>query len=597
MINGYNGKGVKVDLSSNKIEEFEIEDFIIESFLGGRGLGVYFLKKLFNPKENPLSENSPLIITAGGLTGTKTPTSGRFSITFKSPLTGTITSSNSGGFWGVNFRKTGYDVLIISGKSSEPVYLYISEDRVKIISAKDLWGKTLSETTDILREKYTKAVKVLAIGPAGENLVLISAIMNDYSRAVARGGPGALMGSKNLKAIVVDGRKKLIPKNQELYYSGIKQANKLLKSSPVTSKALPQLGTVGLLKLINDHDMLPHKNFQDVYHKPENIEKISGELLRKKLLIAKRGCFNCTITCTRKTKVDDKTGEGPEFETTALMGANLDIYDLEEIAISNYICNDYGLDTISLGNTIGLAMELYEKGYITKSDTEGIELMFGKRGILPVITELTALNRGFGKYIGEGAKRLAERFNAPELAMVVKGLELPGYEPRASYTQALGYATSPRGGCHLKGGYLVTLGFFGGSREVNRFLIDTAAGHVVNEQDSGCVADSLGICRFSLYAFGENELARIYSGYTGLDVSPEDLKFIAQNIQNLEREYNIKAGFTKEDDSLPPRMFNEKLMIAGEMRAIERDSQFEKMLQKYYEIRGWDSEGNPPKTT
>ena len=593
MINGYNGKGLEVDLSSGKIKEFTIDNEIIKKYIGGRGLGVFFLTKYFSPNENPLSENSPLIITAGGLTGTRTPTSGRFSITFKSPLTGTITSSNSGGFWGVNFRKTGYDALIIRGISDNPVYLYISEDKAEIVKAADLWERTLPELTDTLRNRYTKSVKVLGIGPAGENQVLISAIMNDYSRAVARGGPGALMGSKKLKAIVVDGRKKFFPAKQELYEAGIQQSNKLLKSMPVTSKALPQLGTIGLLKLINDHDMLPHKNFQDVYHKPENIEKISGELLRKKFLLAKRGCFNCTITCTRKTKVGEKVGEGPEYETTALMGANLDIYELEEIALANYICNDYGMDTISFGNTVGLAMELFEKGYLTIKDTEGIDLRFGKKGILQKLAKMTALNVGFGKFIGEGAKRLSERFGAPELAMVVKGLELPGYEPRASYTQALGYATSSRGGCHLKGGYLVTLGFFGGSREVNRFLIDTAAGHVVNEQDSGCVADSLGICRFSFYGFGENELARIYSGYTGIEITPEELKFKAQIIQNIERNFNIKAGFTKKDDTLPERMFNEKIMIAGEPRAIDKESQFEKMLKKYYEIRGWDKNGYP----
>ncbi len=593
MINGYNGKGLEIDLSSGKIIEFTIDDEIIKKYIGGRGLGVFFLTKYFSPNENPLSENSPLIITAGGLTGTRTPTSGRFSITFKSPLTGTITSSNSGGFWGVNFRKTGYDALIIRGISETPAYLYISEGKAEIVKASDLWGRTLLELTDTLRNRYTKSVKVLGIGPAGENQGLISAIMNDYSRAVARGGPGALMGSKKLKAIVVDGRKKFSPIKQELYEAGIQQANKLLKSMPVTSKALPQLGTIGLLKLINDHDMLPHKNFQDVYHKPENIEKISGELLRKKILLSKRGCFNCTITCTRKTKVGEKVGEGPEYETTALMGANLDIYELEQIALANYICNDYGMDTISFGNTVGLAMELFEKGYLSRKDTGGIDLRFGKNEILQKLAKMTALNEGFGKFIGEGAKRLSERFGVSALAMVVKGLELPGYEPRASYTQALGYATSPRGGCHLKGGYLVTLGFFGGSREVNRFLIDTAAGHVVNEQDSGCVADSLGICRFSFYGFGENELARIYTGYTGIETTPEELKFKAQMIQNIERRFNIKAGFTKKEDTLPERMFNEKIMIAGEPRAIDKESQFEKMLKKYYEIRGWDKNGYP----
>lgn len=584
-----------VHLSTGKIDVFSIEEDIITKTLGGRGMGVFYLSEEVPPETDPFSEENILVISSGGLGGSIAPTGGRFSVTFKSPLTGTISSSNSGGFWGISFVRTGYDVLIIRGRAETPVYLYLSENRHELIECPDLWGKTMPALTNALRGRYSQNVKVLGIGPAGENRVLFASMMNDYSRAVGRGGPGAVMGSKRLKAVVVDGKKKFTPSNPELYESGVYQANKLLRSMPVTSKALPELGTAGLVKLVDEHDMLPHRNFQDVHHRVEDVEKISGEYLRTKILSSQKGCFNCRIRCGRLTQVEERKGEGPEFETIALMGANLGIYDIEEVALANYICNDTGMDTISFGNTVGLAMELYEKRIIDKKVRGGLDLRFGKRGILEELARQTAYREGFGHEIADGALRFARKFGAEESAMVVKGLELPGYDPRASLLQALGYATASRGGCHLKGGYAITLGFFGGSREVDRFLTDTVAGHIVNEQDSGCVADSLGVCRFTFFSFGENELSRIYSGYTGLDVSPYNLKNIAKEIIDRERIFNLGAGFSRDDDTLPRRFFTEKVRISGEKRAIDREGQFLPMLKKYYEIRKWNEKGVPVK--
>jgi len=597
MTNGYNNTGLDINLSDGTYNRLHIEDGITRQHIGGRGFGVYYLTKELSPQTDPLSGENLIIVSSGGLGGSITPSNARFSVTFKSPLTNTISSANSGGSWGVIFNRTGYDVAIIRGKADAPVYLYISEKRVEIIECGELWGKSISELTGCLQEKHSKTSRILGIGPAGENLVLFASMMNEKCHAVGRGGSGAVMGSKNLKAIVVEGNKRFTPADNDLYRTGIYQANKLMRNMPVTSKALPLLGTAGLVKLISEHDMLPHNNFRDTEHPSEGIEKISGEYLRKKIFTGKKSCFNCAIACSRKTKVGQKTGEGPEYETIGMMGANLGIYDIEELAHANYACNEAGLDTISFGNTVGLLMELYERNMITREDTGGIELRFGTGGILEKLIRLTVLRKDMGNEIAQGALRIAEKFGVPQLAMVVKGLELPAYDPRASLLQALGYATSSRGGCHLKGGYGINLGFFGGPRQVDRFLVDTVAGHIANLQDSGCIADSLGICRFAFFSINENELSRIYSGFTGVDTGPDDLQQAARNTQDLERLFNNGVGFTKKDDTLPDRFFSEKILIDGRMRAIDREIQFNKMLDKYYEIRNWNEDGFPGRMT
>jgi len=587
VINGYNEKGLTIDLTSGQIEEFNLADDVLTSYLGGRGWGAYFLTEKSDPQIDPLSPESLVVVASSGLNGSGAPTGGRFSLIFKSPLTGTICSSNSGGFWGNTFKRTGFDVLLIKGKAPTPVYLYLSENKVELIECPELWGMSIPELTAHLLTKHSSTARVLGIGPAGEKMVLFASVMNDLGRTCGRGGGGAVFGSKNLKAIVVEGKKTFSPAQREKYQTGLYQANKLLRSLPVTAKAFSLLGTSGLLKLVYQHDMLAHRNFQDTYHAPENIAKISGERLQQTIFQKARGCYNCRIRCTRLTRVGNLKGEGPEFETISMMGANLEIYDLPTIAQANYLCNDFGLDTISLGNTLGAAMELFEKGFLSPKDTEGRNLSFGSQNLLVPLTKQTAFRQGIGDLLAEGAHRFTLKFKAPELAMVVKGLELPAYDPRSTLMQALGYATSTRGGCHLKGGYMISLGFFGGSREVDRFLIETVADHVVDEQDSGCVADMLGICRFAYFAFSENELSRIYSGFTGVDLSPDDLKKAAKRVIQKEREFNLLAGIDPSQDTLPARFFEEKIPIAGQKRNIDREAQFNHMLAKYYEIRGW----------
>ncbi|MEE9557072.1 MAG: aldehyde ferredoxin oxidoreductase family protein [Candidatus Adiutricales bacterium] len=593
MINGYNGRILEVDLSSGVIGPRDLADDVIKKYVGGRGLGVYLLTQTLAPQTDPFAEESLLVISSGGLGGSLTPSNARFSVTFKSPLSQTMASANSGGAWGAVLKGSGYDAVVIKGIAAAPVYLKISETRVELVECVHLWGKTIPEFMDGLSGRLSKKDRVLAIGPAGENKVLFASMINDSAHAVGRGGAGAVMGSKNLKAIIVTGGKKFQPADKGLYEAGIQQAGKLIRNMPITSKALPELGTAGLIKLIADHDMLPHRNFKDTIHAPEKIEKITGEYLRKKILTSKKSCLNCPIACSRKTRVGRKSGEGPEFETIGMMGANLGIYDIKEIALANYVCNENGLDTISFGNTLGLVMELFEKGIISRQDTGGIDLKFGTRGVLEKLAEKTARRRDLGDLMAMGAQRLAREKKAGPLAMTVKGLELPAYDPRASYLQALGYATSPRGGCHLQGGYAINLGFFGGPRQVNRFLVDTTAGHLVNLQDSGCVGDIMGVCRFAFFSINEFELSRIYAGFTGIDVSPDELKTAAKRTQNLERDFNCRAGFSKQDDTLPDRFFEEEIEVDRQMRSIDKTEQLGRMIEKFYEIRGWDEQGVP----
>ena len=590
----YNGIGLDVDLSRGSLSPFPLEEGFLLRYLGGRGLGVGWLTEREPFPEDPLGEEAPLIFVSGALNGSSAPTSGRFSVTCRSPLTGTIVSANSGGFFGPALKRSGFDMVVVRGKSPKPVWLNIQEGEASLHEASDLWGLGAAAATERLRNLASPQSRVLAIGQAGERGVLFASLVNDGDRTAGRGGCGAVMGSKNLKALVVHGSRTFPAAKEELYKAALYQTQKLIRSFPVTARALPELGTPGLVKLMADHDMLPHRNFQDVAHRPEDVELLSGENLRKTLYVGPTGCALCPIRCGREIVVQGVRGGGPEYETLANMGANLGIYDLQEISLANYLCNDLGMDTISLGGTLAAAMELFERGVLTVKETGGIPLAFGSKGFLCRLTEMTGLREGFGKILSEGSLRLARRFGVPELSISVKGLELPGYEPRATTAQALGYATSPRGGCHLQGGYAVSLGFFGGSREVDRFLIDTVAGHVIDQQDSGCLSDSLGLCRFASFSLGEGEFARLFAGFTGAEIDQTELQDRACLIQNQERRFNIRAGFTRRDDTLPERFFTEAIPLSGKNRLIDRELHFRPLLENYYRLRGWDEEGVPP---
>jgi aldehyde:ferredoxin oxidoreductase len=590
---GVHGRILEIDLSSGRIIIAPLDVGLVEDYIGGRGLGARLLYDRIDPAGDALAPDNIIVIAAAPLIGTNAPTAGRGHMVFKSPLSGTIGSSNCGGTWTPVFKSTGFDALIIRGRAPSPVMIDIRPERVEIVPAGHVWGKDVHQTTKILlSEAADRRARILCIGPAGENKVRFATVMNDRNRAYGRGGPGAVWGSKNLKAIRVSGQQKIRVKDKDKYQAGLDQSFYLLKQAPATKRLLRDLGTAGLVELINLINMLPHRNFQDTLHRDEDVEKVSGETLAKKLLERPAGCYLCPIACQRHTRVGDKKGEGPEYETMVMIGPDCDIYNLEAITQVNYLCNELGMDTISFGGTLACAMELFQRGVLTSRDTEGLDLGFGRSDLLDELARRIAFRRGFGDSLAEGSFRMAGSLGHPELAMTVKKQEIPAYEPRASFTQALGYMTSPTGACHLKGGYAVSLAFFGGPKEIPRFSLLQSPIGIRTMHNLGIIQDSLGVCRFTGYAFSYDPWARMMNGVTGLDFSTAKLEEIANRVATLERLFNLAAGLTSADDTLPERFSREPILVAGEERVVSGDA-ISRMRADYYRARGWDSEGRP----
>ena len=591
---GYHGRILEIDLSGGGVTTRRLEPELLEAYLGGRGIATRLLYDEVDPGCDPLGPENVVVLATSPLVGTKAPTACRGHMTFKSPLTGVIGSANCGGSWAAYFKATGYDVLILKGRAPEPVMIDITPEGVEISSATKLWGLDVHQTTDALLAEKEKPRdwRILCIGPAGENLVRISAVMNEKNRAYGRTGPGAVWGSKNLKAIRVQGKEKIGIEDAERFDAGLEQARYLLKAAPVTKRLLRDLGTVGLFKLIDIMEMLPHRNFQDNEHDEALLDQVSGETIRDNLLVKAGACLRCPIGCQRHTQVGDRTGEGPEYETTVMMGPACDIYDRHAITLAGYACNELGLDTISFGGTIACAMELFDRGHMTLEDTGGFDLSFGGADQLEHLVRMMTFREGIGDALAEGSRRLATRFGHPELSMSVKGLEMPAYDPRSSFTQALGYMTSPTGACHLRGGYAVSLAFFGGNREIPRFSLRQSPIAIRNMQNHGIIQDTLGICRFTGFAFSTEPWSRIVSATTGLDFSVGRLEEAADRIAALERVFNIEAGVTPEDDALPPRFAQETVPVAGEEICVSEEVA-ERLRSDYYELQQWDEEGRP----
>ena len=600
---GYHGRVLEVDLTEGRIETKPLDMGLVRDHLGGRGLATRMFTDAVDPACDPLGPDNIVVLATSPLLGTSAPTSCRGHMVFKSPLTGLLGSSNSGGTWAHAFKGTGHDVLVIKGRSAEPVTLDVRPGGARLLPAGDLWGKDIPGTTAALTDgaEPGNPFKVLCIGPAGENLVRIAAVANDLNRVYGRCGPGAVFGSKGLKAVRVSGRERIAVRDGELFRSGLDQAVHLMRQAPVTKRLLRELGTAGLVELINLIGMLPHRNFRDCVHRDEDVDRISGETLARTLLERAAGCHLCPIGCQRHTAVPgrggpDEKGEGPEYETTVLMGPVCDVYDLEAITRANYRCNELGIDTISYGGTVACAMELAERGLIAPEAGGGPDLRFGGAEALEAFVRRTALREGFGDRLAEGSFRLASSCGAPGLSMTVKRLEIPGYDPRASFTQAIGYMTSPTGACHLRGGYAVSLAFFGGTKEIPRYSLLQSPIAIRNMQNLGILQDSLGVCRFTGYAFSMEPWARMVRGATGADFSVARLEEIANRVACLERLFNIEAGATAEDDDLPGRFEELPIVVEGRERrvgAADKDG----MRGDYYRIRGWDAGGRPERRT
>ncbi|MDN5320343.1 MAG: aldehyde:ferredoxin oxidoreductase [Thermococcaceae archaeon] len=589
---GYIGKILRVNLTTGEIKTEELKEEDAKNFIGGRGLATKILLEEIDPKIDPFSPENKLIFATGPLTGTTAPTGGRYMVVTKSPLTGFIASSNSGGFFGPELKFAGYDALIVEGKADHPVYISIKDEDVEIKDASHLWGKRVSETTDKLLEEFgDKKARVACIGPAGEKLVRFASIMNDKHRAAGRSGVGAVMGSKNLKAVVVRGTKKVEVADKEKFMSVVKEKIKKIKENPITGGGLPNYGTAVLVNIINENGLYPTNNFQTGVF-PYAYEQ-SGEALAAKYLVRNQACFACPIGCGRVT-YHPAVGvtEGPEYESIWAFGADCGINDLASIVIANHLCDELGLDTISTGTTIAAAMELYEKGIIKQEELgDAPPLRFGNTETLHYYIEKIAKREGFGDKLAEGSYRLAESYGHPEYSMSVKKQELPAYDPRGAEGHGINYATSNRGGCHVRG-YMISPEILGVPVKLDPHDVsEEKAKWVKIFQDLTAVIDSAGLCLFTSFALGAEDYADLLNAATGFDFTADEWLKAGERVWNIERIFNLKAGLIPEkDDTLPKRFLEEPMPEGPNKGHVVR---LHELLPKYYKARGWDEKGYP----
>ncbi|HME54967.1 MAG TPA: aldehyde ferredoxin oxidoreductase family protein [Candidatus Lokiarchaeia archaeon] len=600
------GKILRVDLTTRSYQEDQLEELMVRKYLGGRGLGCKILYDELPEGIDPLSPENILVIASGLLTGTTAPSSGRYEVITKSPQTGAIISSNSGGSWGVELRKSGFDALVIKGKADEPVYLWICNGTVEFRDAGQAWGHLMIDADNIIRGETDDAAKVLQIGIAGEQQSHMACIINEKYRAAGRGGVGAVMGSKNLKAVVVKGDNNVQVADPIEFKQNVKKAVDVMENHPagggLTKKGggLNALGTPILVNIINASGMLPTRNFQTGVF--EQGDLVSGEKIKEEILTKTMACFRCPMACGRWVKYREGTwggkqypeteGESLEYETVWAFSAECGVSDLDAVARANYLCNEYGFDTISTGSTIGFAMELFQRGIITEDDV-GFALNFGDADAMIKMLEMMARREGFGNILADGSRAAARKIgnNAEYYAMQVKGLEMPAYDPRGAVGIGLNYATSNRGAAHVNG-YTIAAEIAGAPLKMDP--LDSGPGKVgltIAFQDMTAAVDSIGACLFLTFSVGASEFAPLISAALGWDdYSPEEFAKTGARIYALERQFNQREGFGKKDDTLPERLLSEE-MPEGPMQG--RTHPLEPMLAMYYEQRGYDNEGHP----
>ncbi|WP_061214308.1 aldehyde ferredoxin oxidoreductase family protein [Syntrophomonas wolfei] len=582
------GQILRVNLTDATIKKEKLDPVLRRNYIGARGLGSKLFMDEVDPQVDPLSPENKIVFMTGPLTGTLAASGGRYNVVTRGPLNGTIAASNSGGSFGPELKYAGYDGIIFEGKAEKPVYLWINNAEVELRSAEELWGRNVPETTDMIKQATHEEAKVACIGPAGEKLVKFACIMNEYNRAAGRSGVGAVMGSKNLKALAVRGTGGIKVADRQGFMQAITDARNKLKAHPVTGAGLAAYGTNVLVNILNEHGGLPVKNFSEaaVFAKAENV---SGEYQAEHCLVRNKGCFGCSIGCGRVSRNRGKykgIGEGPEYEATWGLGPNLFIDDFEAISKANFLCNELGLDPISLAGTLACATEMMEKGFIP---WEKADLRWGDADMLVEMTIKTAYREGFGDELAEGSYRLAEKYGHPEFSMSVKKQELPAYDPRGQQGIGLNYATSNRGGCHVRG-YMTSPEVLGIPEKVDPDSTEGKAALLKIFQDLTALVDSAGICLFTTFGQGLPEIAEQLRQATGLDLSDEEFLLAGERIWNLERSFNLQAGISSKDDTLPPRLLREPMKGGPHQGNVVR---LELMLPEYYTLRGWDQAGVP----
>ena len=598
---GWTGTVLRIDLTAGTATKEPLDAEWAKDYVGGRGLGVKYLSEELDPTVDPLGPDNKMIFATGPLTGTNASCGSRYMVVTKGALTNAITTSNSGGFWGPEMKFAGYDLLIVQGKADKPSYVWIYDDQVEIRDATRLWGKTVWQTEEDLRAELGVPDAIIAsIGPAGENLVRFACIMNDLHRAAGRSGVGAVMGSKNLKAIALRGTGGVALADPQAFLEGQWAMKRKLRESPVTAEGLPTYGTEVLVNVMNEHGALPTNNHQKTVF--DQAENISGETLTDTRLVANKACFSCTIACGRVSTLPGDAsakysvstnprnwkiaGEGPEYEAAWAMGSECGVGDLDALIKANWLCNDLGMDSISFGASVAAAMELYEKGVVTRDDTE-MPLEFGSSEALLAMAEKTAYRQGFGDALAEGSKRLTEKLGRPEFFMGVRGQEFAAYEARAIQGMGLGYATSNRGACHLKA-YTVAAEILGMPRQMDPRATEEKAEITKLFQDATSTVDATGLCQFLTFGVGLEEMLPQLAAATGVEFTLEGLMTIGERIWNLERLWNERAGFIGKDDTLPKRILEEPIPSGPAKGEVNRLGE---MLPEYYELRGWEPDG------
>ena len=584
MAGAYYEKLARINLSTGEIKVEKLDLELAHKFIGGRGLGTKILYDEGVATVEPLSPENKLVYITGPMTGAAAPSTGRYMVVTKSPLTGMIACSNSGGIWGAKLKHAGWDAIIVEGQAPEWTYISIEDDKIQLLDAREYLGMMSEEMDTKLKEKHGPTASVLNIGPAGEKQVLLAAIMNDKDRAAGRSGVGAVMGSKKLKAIVVKSSRIKLDNiaDEEALKEATKKAMDVLMANPVTSSGLKQLGTAILVNIINNVGSLPTKNWQESYY--EQAEDISGETLAEKYLVRPGACYRCPIACGRIINVNGHVTGGPEYEPLWAYGANCGNNDLNVIDECNMLCNEYGLDAISTPCTIAAAMELYQRGAIKEEDCAGVPLEWGSTQALVEWTKRMGNPKTELDWLmSSGSARLCEHYGMPEISMSVKKQEMPAYDARGIQGIGITYATSNRGGCHVRG-YMISPEVLGLPQQLDRTVTDDKAAWAKTFQDLTAVIDSMGHCLFTSFAMGAQEYTDLLNAATGTNWTVEQVLEIGDRIYNIERMFNKAAGMKPEDDRLPKRLLNDPI-VNGPSKGMV--SQLPLTLPQYYEARGW----------
>ena len=601
---GFMGKILRVDLTEKRLWDESIDEEFARKYIGGVGFATKILYDEVPKGADPLGAENKLIFMTGPLTGTTSPSASRYSVVARSPLTGLWGQANSGGSFGPMLKRSGYDGIVFEGISPEPVYLSIDNGKAELRPADHLWGKRVPEVEDRINEEQGKCT-VASIGPAGEKLVKYAAIMNNKHRAAGRCGMGAVMGSKRLKAVAVRGKAAVNIANEDVFKEKSRRQFEIINES-LLKVGFETFGTNMVSDMVNAKGGYPTRNWQKGEF--EGIEEINGQALTDKVLTDKMNCFSCPIACGRGSEIKEgewkgHKGEGPEYESVNTLGGMCAVSDMNAVTMANFLCNEYGLDTISAGSSIGFAMECYEKGILTKDVTGGMEINFGDGKVVVDLVEKIGKREGIGDLLAEGTKRMSEKLGqgSEAFAMHVKGLELPAYDPRAAKICGLGYVTANRGGDHMAG-YVQGPTFIDtpwllveDSKIKDVFVADPKEAKVlVDLENALTLFDCIGGCKFMGFLQPAQDYVDLIVNATGWDFTVEEFRKSGERIYNMIRSYCVREGISREDDILPKRLMEEPLPEGAAKGMVIDSKTLEGMKDAYYEFRNWDKETGKP---